>query len=40
MAEKFKSISFAGDNPVELMRGHMVTQGARHVMVSVTPVGA
>jgi cytochrome P450 len=40
IAKKLGSVEFAGDQPVELMPGHMVTLGARRVVVKVTPVAA
>jgi cytochrome P450 len=40
IATKLGSIEFAGDHPVELMPGHMVTLGAQRVDVKVTPAAA
>ncbi|TQC48826.1 cytochrome P450 [Rhodococcus sp. WS4] len=38
MAKTFGSIEFDSRQPVELMRGHMITLGAKHVVVKVRPV--
>lgn len=40
IAKKLANIEFDGDDPVELMRGHQVTLGAKRVVVKVTPVAA